>query len=78
MGTTNNIIAILNWGAFDHSSHAPQLRTYNYIVLHDVFESCALIHLIITSTIYASRYGSFKVLVAKQLPTNTCTIIMSV
>ena len=26
----NKIVARLNWGAFDHASHAPQLRSCNY------------------------------------------------
>ena len=26
----NKIVARLNWGAFDHASHAPQLRSCHY------------------------------------------------
>ena len=32
MSRANKIVARLNWGAFDHESHAPQLRSCNYYV----------------------------------------------
>ena len=32
----------LNWGAFDHASHAPQLRSCNYNMLARLIGSCKL------------------------------------
>ena len=32
MGLQISCSALINWGAFDHAPHAPQLRHYNYHV----------------------------------------------
>ena len=66
----------LNWGAFNHASHAPQLRSCNYNVhsLTEVHMTVNDVIILIGRNLICSYAGKFKLLLSQGRSIINCPI----